>query len=192
MSKPVLSVHLLCIATCRWGVGGFPGGRCSVPGLKRSGWCLFTQLWGSPGPREIEDVFRASLIMSTSEEINRPGPAGMLQLLPSLVGVKGQTRGEVDSVEWKEEVARRGGWEARRREDGRPGQETVALHTRGYTITLALWFHICMALRACKSLVVVWQEANTVFLPTPLVFSNNYSRYVPVCVKHISAFATKH
>lgn len=42
---------------------------------------LFTQLWGSPGPGEREDVFRASLIMAASEEINRQGPAGMLQLL---------------------------------------------------------------------------------------------------------------
>lgn len=47
---------------------------------------LFTQLWGSPGPGEREDVFRASLIMAASEEINRQGPAGMLQLLPLMVG----------------------------------------------------------------------------------------------------------
>lgn len=37
---------------------------------------LFTQLWGSPGPGEREDVFRVSLIMAASEEINRQGPAG--------------------------------------------------------------------------------------------------------------------
>lgn len=54
---------------------------------------LFTQLWGSPGPGEREDVFRVSLIMATSEEINRQGPAGMLQLLP-LVGGKGWRRSE--------------------------------------------------------------------------------------------------
>lgn len=52
---------------------------------------LFTQLWGSQGPGEREDVFRASLIMAASEEINRQGPAGMLQLLP-LMGGRG--RGE--------------------------------------------------------------------------------------------------
>lgn len=43
---------------------------------------LFTQLWGSPGPGEREDVYRVSLIIAASEEINRQGPAGMLQPLP--------------------------------------------------------------------------------------------------------------
>lgn len=47
---------------------------------------LFTQLWGSPGPGEREDVFRVSLIMAASEEINRQGPAGMLQPLPLVWG----------------------------------------------------------------------------------------------------------
>ena len=47
---------------------------------------LFTQLWGSPGPGEREDVLRASLIMAASEEINRQGPAGMLQLPPLTEG----------------------------------------------------------------------------------------------------------
>lgn len=47
---------------------------------------LFTQLWGSAGPGEGEDVFRASLIMAAWEEINRAGPAGMLQLLPPAGG----------------------------------------------------------------------------------------------------------
>ncbi|KAA8581277.1 hypothetical protein FQN60_002858 [Etheostoma spectabile] len=57
---------------------------------------LFTQLWGSPGLGEREDVFRVSLIMAASEEINRQGPAGMLQLLP-LMG--GRDRGVGDGVE---------------------------------------------------------------------------------------------
>lgn len=35
------------------------------------------------------------------------------------------------------------------------------LHTRGYTITLALWFHICTAAQACKSTFLVWPDANT-------------------------------
>ena len=47
---------------------------------------LFTQLWGSAGPGEGEDVFRASLIMAAWEEINRGGPAGMLQRLPPAGG----------------------------------------------------------------------------------------------------------
>lgn len=59
---------------------------------------LFTQLWGSPGPGEREDVFRASLIMAASEEINRQGPAGMLQLLLPVGG------GGTDRVKGKEEV----------------------------------------------------------------------------------------
>lgn len=46
----------------------------------------------SPGPGEKEDVFRASLIMAASEEINRQGPAGMLQLLLLKKG-EGQRRG---------------------------------------------------------------------------------------------------
>lgn len=81
---------------------------------------LFTQLWGSPGPGEREDVFRASLIMAASEEINRQGPAGMLQLLP-LVG--GRDRGEVEGkgggvVGY---VERPEGREERRRWTGTPG-----------------------------------------------------------------------
>ena len=56
---------------------------------------LFTQLWGSPGPGEREDVLRASLIMAASEEINRQGPAGMLQLPPLTEG------GGVDRGGWR-------------------------------------------------------------------------------------------
>lgn len=51
-------------------------------------------------------------------------------------------------------------WKARRGGDGGRGEETVDLHTRGYTITLALWFHICMAAQACKSTFLVWPDAN--------------------------------
>ncbi|TNN84752.1 hypothetical protein EYF80_004797 [Liparis tanakae] len=81
---------------------------------------LFTQLWGSPGPGEREDVFRASLIMAASEEINRPGPAGMLQLLPLVGGrdggeVEGKGGGVVGYVERPE------GREERRRWTGTPG-----------------------------------------------------------------------
>lgn len=43
---------------------------------------------------------------------------------------------------------------------GGRGEETVDSHTRGYTITLALWFHICMAAQACKSTFLVWPDAN--------------------------------
>ena len=43
---------------------------------------------------------------------------------------------------------------------GGRGEETVDSHTRGYTITLALWFHICMAALACKSTFLVWPDAN--------------------------------
>lgn len=50
---------------------------------------LFIQLWSSPGPGKREDVFRASLIMAASEEINRQGPAGMQQLLPLTGGSGG-------------------------------------------------------------------------------------------------------
>ncbi|CAB1428826.1 unnamed protein product [Pleuronectes platessa] len=98
---------------------------------------LFTQLWGSPGPGEREDVFRASLIMAASEEINRQGPAGMLQLLLLLMG------------------GLQGGGRPERRVE-----ETADSHTRGYTITLALWFHICTAAQACKSTFLVWPDAN--------------------------------
>lgn len=99
--------------------------------------------------------------MAASEEINRQGPAGMLQLLP-LMGGRGQRRGEVDGVEGKEGVWW-GRWKARRGVDGGGrGKETVDSHTRGYTITLALWFHICMAAQACKSTFLVWPDANTV------------------------------
>lgn len=38
--------------------------------------------------------------------------------------------------------------------------ETMASHTRGYAITLALWFHICVAARACKSTFLVWPDAK--------------------------------
>lgn len=78
---------------------------------------LFTQLWGSPGPREREDVFRASLIMAASEEINRQGPAGMLQLLP-LVGGRDGGEGEADGVEGKVESQKGCGWGARRGDGG--------------------------------------------------------------------------
>lgn len=114
---------------------------------------LFTQLWGSPGPGEREDVLRASLIMAASEEINRQGPAGMLQLPPLTEGGVGQRRVEVVEVGVG---GRPGGvwtWGGR-------GEETVDSHTRGYTITLALWFHICMAAQACKSTFLVWPDAN--------------------------------
>ena len=54
-----------------------------------------------------------------------------------------------------------GRWKARRGVDGGGrGEETVDSHTRGYTITLALWFHICMAAQACKSTFLVWPDAN--------------------------------
>jgi len=61
---------------------------------------------------------------------------------------------------------RRGGGERRRcsgvcgKARGARGEETVDWHSRGYTITLALWFHICMAARACKSTFFVWPDAN--------------------------------
>lgn len=43
--------------------------------------------------------------MAASEEINRQGPAGMLQLLPLMGGGGGgQRRGEVEGLEGKEEV----------------------------------------------------------------------------------------
>lgn len=91
--------------------------------------------------------------MAASEEINRQGPAGMLQLPPA--GAGGRDRGEVRWTGWKER-RRCGGV------GGRPGGvgETVDLHTRGYAITLALWFHICMAAQACKSTFLVWPDAN--------------------------------
>lgn len=44
---------------------------------------------------------------------------------------------------------------------GRP--EGVSLRrqwTKGYTITLAVWFHICTAVQACKSTFLVWPDAN--------------------------------
>lgn len=92
---------------------------------------LFTQLWGSAGPGEREDVFRASLIMAAWEEINRAGPAGMLQLLPPVGG---------------------GGVVMERaRRTRTPG---------GYTITLAARVHICTAARACKSTFQVWPDAS--------------------------------
>lgn len=82
---------------------------------------LFTQLWGSPGPGEREDVFRASLIMAASEEINRQGPAGMLQLLP-LTG--GRDRGEERWTAWRERRRCGGGrWKARRGVDVEGGEE---------------------------------------------------------------------
>ncbi len=121
---------------------------------------LFTQLWGSPSPGEREDVFRASLIMAASEEINRQGPAGMLQLLLLMGGRDG---GE---ERWTVHGGRGGGgavghrWKARRGVDGGRGEKTVDLHTGGYIITLALWFHICMAALACKSTFLVWPDAN--------------------------------
>lgn len=61
-------------------------------------------------------------------------------------------------MEGKEEVWW-GRWKARRRVDG-GGGGTVDSHTRGYTITLTFWFHICMAAQACKSTFLVWPDAN--------------------------------
>lgn len=137
--------------------GGLQRGEGEVPRRPDSGprivdcgvepWLgLFTQLWGSPGPGEREDVFRVSLIMAASEEINRQGPAGMLQPLPLVWGegectACGETRGRPEL----------GGDEQRRRRTHTPG---------GYAITLALWFHICAAARACKSTFLVWPDAS--------------------------------
>lgn len=69
--------------------------------------------------------------MAAWEEINRAGPAGMLQLLPPTGG-----RGVV-----RERAPR----------TRTPG---------GYTITLAAWVHICAATRACKSTFQVWPDAG--------------------------------
>lgn len=93
---------------------------------------LFTQLWGSAGPGEGEDVFRASLIMAAWEEINRAGPAGMLQLLPPAGGG--------------------GAWSGRGR--GGPGNTGGILHN---TCRLV---HICAATLACKSAFQVWPDAD--------------------------------
>lgn len=65
-------------------VGGFLRRPTSGPGpwWQRGGtaaWACLLSCGGSPGPGEREDVFRASLIMAASEEINRQGPAGMLR-----------------------------------------------------------------------------------------------------------------
>lgn len=95
---------------------------------------LFTQLWGSAGPGEGEDVFRASLIMAAWEEINRAGPAGMLQLLPPAGG------GGVWSVRGRGGPAHRG--------SGGGRHNTCCL------------VHICVATRACKSTFQVWPDAD--------------------------------
>lgn len=96
------------------GGGGGGGGSPSThlgSRITAAGWNLFTQLWGSAGPGEGEDVFRASLIMAAWEEINRAGPAGMLQLLPPAGGG--------------------GAWSGR----GHGGPA----HRGGYATTLAVW-----------------------------------------------------
>lgn len=117
----------------QWG-GGSPSAHLRSR-ITAAGWNsssgLFTQLWGSAGPGEREDVFRASLIMAAWEEINRAGPAGMLQLLPP-AGGRGVVR---ERTRWART----------------PG---------GYTITLAAWVHICTATRACKSTFQVWPDAS--------------------------------
>lgn len=121
--------HGVCVC-----VGGSPSthlrSRITAAGWNSSSG-LFTQLWGSAGPGEREDVFRASLIMAAWEEINRAGPAGMLQLLPPAGG-----RGVV-----RERAPR----------TRTPG---------GYAITLAARVHICAATRACKSTFQVWPDAG--------------------------------
>lgn len=78
------------------GGGGSPSTHLSpriVAAGWNSGWACLLSCGGSPGPGEREDVFRVSLIMAASEEINRQGPAGMLQQLLPLTGGKGQRRG---------------------------------------------------------------------------------------------------
>lgn len=72
----------------------------------------------------------------------------MLQLLP-LVGERGDCTacGEIGGG-----GGGQNGW-------GQAG-ETMDSHTRGYAITLALWFHICVAARACKSTFLVWPDAS--------------------------------
>lgn len=75
---------------------------------------------------------------------------------PAAVGGKGTVKRREWGYRWKaRKKGRRWGGGVRR------GGETVDSHTRGFTITLALWFHICVAVQACKSTFLVWPDANT-------------------------------
>lgn len=119
-----------------WVAGGSPSTHLGSR-ITAAGWNLFTQLWGSAGPGEGEDVFRASLIMAAWEEINRAGPAGMLQLLPPAGGG--------------------GAWSGRGH--GGPAHRGVA-GGGGICQNTCCLGHICAATRACKSTYQVWPDAD--------------------------------
>lgn len=134
---------------------GVPCRPTSGPGLRQRGGTAAGPVYsavGLPRSREREDVFRASLIMTAlgrdkqarpSRDAAAPaagGGKGTEEKVGGLCGKASGARGEVDS------------------------------HSRGYSITLALWFYIRMAAQACKSTFFVWSDANRPHEPEAHLF----------------------
>lgn len=109
---------------------------------------LFTQLWGLPRSRGKRGCVQGLINHGCFGRDKQARPSRDAAAAPAADGGEGtEERGR----EGEEEVWWWGGI---------GGEETVDSHTRGYTITLALWFHICMAAQACKSTFLVWPDAN--------------------------------